>query len=208
MHSLSREELANSATHGLGAILSAVGLTVLLVVSSMRGDVRLVVSWAVFGVSLLLLYSASTLYHSARRPRQKRLLHIFDHVAIYFLIAGTYTPFALGVLRGPAGWVLFGIIWGLALLGATLKIWFTGRFQLLSLGFYLGMGWLALAVIRELYARLSGLSFTLLVLGGLAYSAGVFFYSRDDRVPYFHAVWHGFVMLGSGCHFFSVLASQ
>jgi hemolysin III len=200
------EEIANSLTHGLGLVLSIAGLSVLVAFAALRGDAWTVVGCAVFGASLVLLYAASTLYHALRTPRVKQWLRVLDHGAIFLLIAGTYTPFLLVSLRGPWGWSLFGVIWALAVAGIVLKLFFTGRFRLLSTLIYLFMGWLALAAFKPLVAALPQGSLVMLVAGGVAYTAGTLFYMWK-RLPYHHAVWHLFVLAGSVCHFFAVLGS-
>jgi hemolysin III len=199
-----REEIAHSATHGLGILLSVVGLFALLVVAQRSGDVRHVVASVVYGLTLILLYLASTLYHSIPYPRAKRILKVIDHSAIYLLIAGTYTPFTLISLRGALGWTLFGLVWGMALLGITLKVAAIGRFRWLSIVLYLGMGWLVLVALRPLADAVSPAGVRLLFLGGIAYTLGVLFYTWR-RLPYHHAVWHLFVLAGSVLHFFAVL---
>jgi hemolysin III len=198
-----REELANSLTHGLGAVLSVVGLVLLVFFSARYGDAWHVVSTAVFGTTLVLLYSSSTIYHSLRDERLKHVLQKFDHAAIFLLIAGTYTPFMLVTLRGPWGWSLFGVIWGLALAGVILKFWFAGRFRLASTLIYLGMGWLVMVAIKPLLAALPAGGLRLLIGGGLCYTGGAVFYLRK-QLPYHHAIWHLFVLGGSACHWASV----
>lgn len=198
-----REEIAHSVTHGLGIVLSIAGLIAMLVVSERSGDVRHVVASMVYGVTLILLYLASTLYHGIPWPKAKRVLKVLDHSAIYLLIAGTYTPFTLISLRGGWGWTLFGLVWGMALLGITLKVAAIGRFQWLSIALYLGMGWLVVA-LRPLIEAVSPAGVQLLFLGGLSYTLGVVFY-KWRRLPYHHAVWHLFVLAGSVFHFFAVL---
>ncbi len=199
-----REEIAHSATHGLGSVLSVVGLFALVVTAERSGDVRHVVAAIVYGLTLVLLYLASTLYHSIPHPRAKRILKVIDHSAIYLLIAGTYTPFTLISLRGGLGWTLFGLVWGLALLGIALKVAAIGRFRWLSIVLYLGMGWLAVVVLRPLVDAVSPAGVRLVFLGGVAYTLGVLFYTWR-RLPYHHAVWHLFVLAGSVLHFFAVL---
>jgi hemolysin III len=200
------EEIANSLTHGLGLAMSIAGLSVLVTFTALYGDAWTVVGCAVFGASLVLLYTASTLYHALRAPRVKRWLRVLDHGAIFLLIAGTYTPFLLVSLRGPWGWSLFGVIWALAVAGIVLKLFFTGRFRLLSTLIYLFMGWLALAAFKPLVAVLPRGSLVMLLAGGVAYTAGTLFYMWK-RLPYHHAVWHLFVLAGSVCHFFAVFGS-
>jgi hemolysin III len=198
-----REELANSLTHALGAVLSVVGLVLLVFFSARYGDAWHVVSTAVFGTTLVLLYSSSTIYHSLRDERLKHVLQKFDHAAIFLLIAGTYTPFMLVTLRGPWGWSLFGVVWGLALAGVILKFWFAGRFRLASTLIYLGMGWLVMVAIKPLLAALPAGGLRLLIGGGLCYTGGAVFYLRK-QLPYHHAIWHLFVLGGSACHWASV----
>lgn len=198
------EELANAITHGIGLLLSLVGVPLLVLNSLSRGDALLVAGMSVFGAALVAVYASSTLYHAVRPSRAKQLLQVADHVAIYLLIAGTYTPFSLGVLRGALGWSLLGVIWSLAVLGIVFKVAFRTRFRRVSTAFYVGMGWVAIVAIRPLALAMPGAGFWLLVGGGLFYTAGVFFYVRSSP-RYMHAVWHLFVMAGSACHFFSVL---
>ncbi|HEY8239934.1 MAG TPA: hemolysin III family protein [Kiritimatiellia bacterium] len=197
-------EVANSVTHGIGAILGVAGLVVLIVVAAMHGTARHVVAVSIFGTSLTLLYLASTLYHSIPAPRAKRVFQIIDHSAIYLLIAGTYTPFALISLEGTWRWTVFGIAWGLALVGVTLKAFFTGRFGILSTAVYLGMGWMAALLIKPLLSVISPLGIFWLVAGGVAYTVGIVFYAWRS-FSYGHALWHGFVLAGSACHYFAVL---
>ncbi|HEU0013804.1 MAG TPA: hemolysin III family protein [Longimicrobium sp.] len=198
-----KEELANALTHGAGVVASVVGAAVLIVVAARRGGTMDVVTTAVFGATLVLLYTASTLYHAVRSPRLKTRLKVFDHCAIYLLIAGTYTPFTLLGLRGGWGWSLFGVAWGLAAAGVVFKLFFTGRFPRLSTAIYIGMGWMVVIAIVPMLDRLSGATLAWLVAGGLAYTAGTAFY-HNHRIPYAHAVWHLFVLAGSVCHYAAV----
>jgi hemolysin III len=198
------EELAHALTHGIGAALSVAGLAVLVTLTSQRGDAWQVTATAIFGATLVLLYTASTLYHSFRNERRKRLLRKFDHAAIFLLIAGTYTPFLLVNLRGPWGWSLFGVIWAIAMVGVAMKFWFAGRFRVASTLLYIGMGWLLLIAGRPLLITVPTGSLWLLLAGGLTYTVGTVFYLWK-RLPYHHAVWHLFVLGGSVCHFFAVL---
>jgi hemolysin III len=197
------EEIANSVTHGVGALLAAGGVVVLIVLAAARGTAWHVVGCAVFGASLLTLYLASTLYHAIPAPRARRVLRAVDHAGILFLIAGTYTPFTLVTLRGPWGWTLFGIVWGLAVLGMALQL-LAPRRRALAVTLYLVMGWTVVVALRPLTARLAENGFLLLAAGGMAYTLGVVFYAWR-RLPYHHALWHGFVILGSTAHFFAVL---
>jgi len=199
-----QEELANSITHGLGLLLSAAGFVALVVVAGLHGTIWHVIGCSVYGLSLVVLYSASTLYHTTRSARAKRILRLVDHAAIYLLIAGTYTPFTLICLSGPWGWTLFSIVWSLAVLGIAFKIVYGHRHEHLSLGIYLAMGWMCLIAARPIVAAVPTGGLILLVAGGLAYTAGTIFYAKDDSVKYFHAVWHLFVLLGSVLHFCAV----
>jgi len=198
-----REEMASALTHGAGALASAAGGAVLIVLSALAGDPWRVVGSSVFAATLVLLYTASTLYHAARGPVARARLQVFDHCAIYLLIAGSYTPFLLIGLRGGWGWSLFGVVWGLAVAGVIFKLFFTGRFPRLSTGIYLGMGWLALVAIVPMMQRLPGTTLAWLVAGGIAYTAGTTFY-HSRRIPYAHAIWHLFVLAGSVCHYAAV----
>ena len=200
------EEFVNSLTHGVGILLSITGLVVMVVMAVYRGDVWQVVSFSIFGSTLILLYLASTLYHSMSQSIAKKFLKVFDHSAIYLLIAGTYTPFALVTLRGPWGWSIFGIIWGLAIAGILVKCLFIGRFHNAAVILYVLMGWLCVVAFKQLLANLSHLTIILLVFGGLSYTVGVIFYCWP-KLPYNHAVWHLFVMGGSTFHYFSVLST-
>jgi hemolysin III len=198
------EEIINSVTHGAGILLSIAALVLMVVFASLSGSAVHVVSCAIFGVTLILLYTASTLYHGIPYPRVKRILKIFDHCCIYLLIAGTYTPFLLVTLRGALGWTLFGIIWFLALLGVLFKLFFIHRFKIVSTIAYVLMGWIIILAIKPLMAALPAGGLIFLVAGGLAYSLGVIFYAWK-KLPFNHAIWHLFVLAGSICHFFAVL---
>lgn len=198
------EEIAHSVTHGVGAILSIAGLTVLVALAALRGTAWHVVSCAVFGSTLVVLYTISTLYHSVTHPRVKRVLRMLDHAAIFLLIAGTYTPFTLVNMRGGWGWALFGVVWGLALLGIAFKMTSSNRFRLLSVPLYLLMGWLVLIALKPLVDSVAPTGLALLVAGGLAYTVGIGFYAWKN-LPYSHAVWHLFVLVGSLLHYFAVL---
>jgi len=203
---LSAEELANSLTHGVGLTLSIAAFVVLVVLAAMRGSASRIVSCAVYASTLICLYAASTLYHSIRSRRLKRVLKICDHSAIYLLIAGTYTPFLLVNLRGSRGWSLFAIIWGLAMAGILFKVWFVDHFPALSTVVYLLMGWLALLAIKPMLHSVPHSGLLWLLAGGVLYTVGVVFYAWKI-VPYNHAIWHGFVIAGSTCHYFAVLWS-
>jgi hemolysin III len=198
------EEIANSLIHGLGLLAALAALPVLVVAASGRGAVN-VVGFTTFGVTMVLLYLSSTLYHALPPGRAKRVFLKLDHSAIYFFIAGTYTPFTLGALGGPWGWTLFGVTWGLAIVGAALKARSGLSRPWLSTGLYLVMGWLVLVAAVPLVEHVARTGVLLLVAGGLAYTAGVVFFALDSRLRYAHSVWHGFVVAGTSCHFFAVL---
>lgn len=199
------EEIANSVTHGAGLLASIAAIPVLVLAAMGRRDVWQLVGGAIFGATLVLLYLASTLYHALPRGRAKRVFRVLDHSAIYLLIAGTYTPFTLGALRGPWGWSLLAVVWTLALLGIVAKCTVGFRFPRLSTAAYVAMGWLAVVAIRPLVAELPASGLAWLVAGGLCYTGGVVFYATDGRLRYGHALWHLFVVAGSVCHFFAVL---
>ena len=202
-----REEIWSSLIHGIGIALSLAGLIVLVTLAAQNGNVWVVVSTAIFGVSMVVLYTASTLYHAIPNPEIKLKLKKFDHISIYYLIAGTYTPFMLVNMRGSVGWTVFGIIWGLALIGTVLKLCTQGSgTKAGSIGLYLLMGWLVVFASKQLAARLPDIGLTFLVLGGLFYTLGIFFYVWKSR-QYTHAVWHFFVLSGTVMHFFAVLYS-
>ena len=198
------EEIANSVTHGLGAVLAIVGLAVLVTLAALHGDAWHVVSCSIYGASMVILYTASTLYHAVSRPRAKAALQVFDHAAIFLLIAGTYTPFTLVSLHGPWGWSIFGTVWGLAIVGIVLEIAFPRRWPALSLALYVAMGWVAVVAVKPLLSALPAGALVLLVLGGLAYTVGIGFYVAK-RLPYSHAIWHLFVLAGTVLHFLAVL---
>ncbi len=202
-----REELLNALTHGLGAILSVGAGAVLITLAAIFAGAREIISASVFVASLTLLYTASTLYHAARDPDWRARLKILDHCAIFLLIAGTYTPFTIAALRGGWGWSLFGVIWGLAVIGVIFKVFFTGRFHALSTATYVGMGWLVVVALAPLSQVLTSTAMLWLVLGGVLYTAGTVFY-HAERIPYAHAIWHLFVLAGSVCHFIAVTAQM
>jgi hemolysin III len=199
-----REEVVNALTHGAGLLASCVGGTLLVVLCALRGDVPRLVTSAIFAATLVTLYAASTLYHAAMSPRVKARLQVFDHCAIYLLIAGTYTPFTLGGLGGGWGWSLFGVVWALAAAGVVFKLFYTGRFPRLSTGIYLAMGWLVLVAVVPMVQRFPWETLAWLAAGGLAYTAGTVFYVKE-HIRYSHAVWHLFVIAGSACHYTAVL---
>jgi hemolysin III len=197
--SRSRQELANTLTHGVGVLAALAGGAVLVTMASLRGDPWRIVGAAVFTATLVLLYAASTLYHAARSPLARSRLKVLDHASIYLLIAGTYTPFTLGGLRGGWGWSLFGVIWGLAVAGVVFKLFAAGRFPRVSTAIYIAMGWLILVAVGPMLRHLQPAVLGWLLAGGLAYTLGTFFY-HSRRLTYAHAVWHGFVLAGSACH--------
>jgi hemolysin III len=199
------EIIANSITHGLGVGLSIAGLVILIIRARRMESGWHLAGFLVFGISLILLYLASTLYHSFARLPIKTFLQRMDHSAIYFLIAGTYTPFLFTTLRNEWGWSVFGIIWGLALMGLALKVGFKTRFEKPPVWLYLVMGWAGVIVFWQGMGKMSTASIVFLLLGGAAYSLGVIFY-RWRTLPFSHAIWHLFVLAGSVFHFFSVLS--
>lgn len=198
------EEFANSVTHGVGLGLSLAGLVVLVILTALRGTAWHVVSCTIYGSTLVILYAASTLYHSVQWPRAKRVLRIIDHGAIYLLIAGTYTPFTLVNLRGGLGWTLFGVVWALAALGIVFKVFHVDRFPIASTLVYLSMGWLVVIAWKPVVTLIPVGGIALIAAGGAAYTAGVFFFAAN-RIPYNHAIWHLFVLAGSVFHYAAVL---
>ncbi|MGY6517090.1 MAG: PAQR family membrane homeostasis protein TrhA [Lysobacteraceae bacterium] len=198
-----REEIVNALTHGIGAVLALAAGAVLITLAAVFGDGWQLAGAIVFGGTLLVLYLASTLYHAIPHPIAKHRLKIFDHCAIYLLIAGTYTPFTLIGLREDGGWWLFAAIWSLAAVGIVFKLFFTGRFKLLSTLIYIAMGWLALAAIGPMLRQLPTVTLVWLFAGGIAYTVGALFY-MSRRLAYGHAIWHIFVIAGSVCHFVAV----
>jgi len=199
-----KEETINAATHGLGAVLGVVGLAVLVVMAALHGDAWHIVSCSIYGGTLVLLFTSSTLYHSFCDERVKHAFRIVDHASIYLLIAGTYTPFLLVNLRGGWGWGLFGVVWGLALAGIVFQIFFVDRFRLAQTLIYLAMGWLVVIAVKPLLANVPPAGLLWLLAGGLSYTVGAIFYLWK-KLPYHHAVWHLFVLAGSVCHYFAIL---
>lgn len=198
-----KEEIYHAITHGIGAILSIAGLVLLIVYSSFSGNPWKIVSVTIFGTTMLLMYVSSTIVHSLPDGKCKDIFQIFDHSSIYLFIAGTYTPFLLVHLRGVTGWVLFGIVWGIALTGIVFKVFFVKRFMLLSTLFYIVMGWLIVIAWKPLTAVMHGQGIVLLVFGGVVYTIGAIFYVYR-KIPYHHVIWHLFVLLGSIFHFFAI----
>lgn len=198
-----REEIANSVTHGIGAGLSVVGLVLLVVLAAMEGDAWRIVGFSIYGASLIILYLASTLYHSFQNVRIKRVLQKVDHAAIFILIAGTYTPFLLISVRGALGYGMLALVWSIALGGIIFKAFFINRFEIMATLAYVAMGWLCVLIWNEFVANVPPAGVAWLMAGGIVYTAGVIFYAWR-RLPYNHAIWHGFVLAGSACHFVSV----
>ncbi len=198
-------EVANSGLHGFGALASLVGVGWLLAEGTRAAGARALAAVAVYGTSLVLLYLASTLYHGAKAVASRPGLKLLDHIAIYLLIAGTYTPFCLLPLWGPLGWGLLAAIWALAGTGIALKLWFRERGKVTWVLMYLGMGWLAVLAMRELYLLLPPFGFWLVVAGGALYTVGVLFFALGRYIPVMHTVWHLFVLAASACHYFAIL---
>ena len=198
------EEIANGISHGVGLLLALVALPFLLLAAREAGNVPFVVGVSVFGATVILLYLASTLYHSITHEAAKRLFRLFDHTAIFLLIAGSYTPFALGVLRGPWGWSLLAAVWTLAIVGITLKIRKRTRHSRISIVLYVLMGWLAIVAVKPILALVPLPGILLILAGGIAYTGGLAFFAAH-RLRYSHFIWHLFVIAGTTCHFFAVL---
>lgn len=198
------EEIFSSVTHGVGTLLAVAGTVVLIVAAAVYGDALTVVSTAVFGASMIVLYCMSTLYHAITNPKAKRFFRVMDHNTIFFLIAGTYTPITLTILRGTLGWVLFGVIWGAAVVGIVLNSIDLEKFRKPSVVCYIAMGWVIVIAIRPLLQKMDAACLWLLVAGGVFYTVGVIFYAIK-WVRYFHPVWHIFVLMGSVCHYLSIL---
>ncbi len=198
------EEIVNAISHGLAALLSVAGLTLLVTLAWLQNDVVKIASFSIYGTSLILLFSASTLYHALLNPKAKKLFKLLDHCAIYILIAGTYTPLMLITLSGDIGMIMLTIIWGIALLGILFKIKFGNKYKKLSLSTYLGMGLISLTIVHKLNEKLATEGLVLLALGGLIYGLGTIFYVRKNAI-YSHAIWHIFVLVAAVCHFFMML---
>ncbi len=198
------EEIANSITHGLGALLSVAALTLLVTFAAHQADAWRVVSFSIYGTTMVLLFLASTLYHSLQHPKSKGVFKILDHCSIYLLIAGTYTPFLLVSIRGITGWILFTVIWTLAITGIVFKVRFGSKYKKLSIATYILMGWLVLVASQELASSISASGMYWLLAGGLFYTFGTVFYLWK-KLPFNHAIWHLFVLGGCACHFFAIL---
>jgi hemolysin III len=198
------EEVANCATHGFGLALSVAGFVALVALAWGYGNAWHIASCGVYGASLVALYLASTLYHGARAPRAKQFLQALDHCGIYLLIAGTYTPFTLVTLRGPWGWTLFGLVWGIALAGILFRVIFGTRYRPLAVASYVLLGWLCVVAVKPILELVPLGALAWIAAGGLTYTAGVFFFAAK-RIPHHHAIWHLFVLVGSICHYVAVL---
>lgn len=198
------EEIFNSVSHGTGGLLAIAGTAVLIVVAAIYSDAWGVVSSSVYGASLIILYTMSTLYHAITNDKAKKFFRIMDHDTIFFLIAGTYTPITLVPLRGPLGWVLFGIVWGAAILGIVLNSIDLEKFRKPSVICYVAMGWVIVAAIKPMLEKVSPISLWFLLIGGLFYTVGIIFYAKKD-IKFFHSVWHLFTIGGSVFHYFAIL---
>ncbi|MDT8862727.1 hemolysin III family protein [Alkalihalobacillus sp. MEB130] len=204
-HTFSKgEEIANAITHGIGALLSVAALVLLIVYSSLYGSAWHIVSFTIYGVTMLLLYFSSTMVHAMPKGKAKDLFEIFDHASIYLFIAGTYTPLLFIVVQGALGWTLFGIVWGIATVGVIFKVFFVKKFLFMSTVFYIGMGWLAIFVIKPIIETLPPAGTAFLFIGGICYTVGTIFYVWRG-FKYHHAIWHMFVLAGSIFHFFLIL---
>jgi len=199
-----KEEFWNVMTHGFGLLLSIAGLIVLVIYSGLYLSAKHIVGFSIYGVSLVVLYAASTTYHMAKKEKLRLRLNVFDHSAIYVLIAGTYTPITLITLQGSVGWSLFAVIWGLAIVGIVLKLFYTGRFDKLSTAIYVLMGWLAIVAIKPLLNNMSTEGLIWLLIGGLFYTVGAVFYLINS-IKFNHVIFHVFVLFGSICHFICIL---
>ncbi|SDH75581.1 hemolysin III family protein [Nitrosomonas sp. Nm132] len=199
------EEIANSISHGIGLIAALAAAPFLVMHAMKHEDTGFIVGASLFAAAMVLLYLASTLYHALPQGKAKRVFKIVEHSAIFLLIAGTYTPFTLGVLRGAWGWTLLGIVWSFAAIGVALKVFDKMHNPIISISLYLLMGWLILIAIYPLYIRIPASGLLWLVAGGVAYTVGVFFFVTDSRLRYGHFIWHLFVMVGTACHYFAVL---
>jgi hemolysin III len=201
---MTREEAANTISHGLGLVLAIAAVPILVIEARRGGNVPFMVGVCIFGATMVLLYLASTLYHSLTHEAGKSVCRLFDHTAIFLLIAGTYTPFSLGVLRGAWGWSLLAIIWALAILGITLKIRVRTRYSRITIVLYVIMGWLAIVAIKPILVLVPVPGILLIFAGGIAYTTGLAFFAAQ-RLRYNHFIWHLFVIAGTTCHFFAVL---
>ncbi|AAO35202.1 hemolysin D [Clostridium tetani] len=199
-----KEEIANAITHGIGVIFSIVALVLLVVFATKYKDAWYTVSYSIYGSTLIILYMCSTLYHSFTNEKVKKIFRKFDHSSIFLLIAGTYTPFTLTILRGKLGWSILGIIWVITIVGIVLKIVCFEKMEKVSTFLYIAMGWVIVVALKSIISSLPVKGIVLLIAGGLIYTVGCIFYAKD-KIPYNHAIWHVFVLGGSVCHFFSIL---
>ncbi|MBT4838895.1 MAG: hemolysin III family protein [Methylococcales bacterium] len=200
-----REEVVNTLSHALALLVSIIGIIMLIGYASHAGNSQYILYCSIYGATLILVYASSAIYHWVKSAHHKKFFQLCDHICIYLLIAGTYTPFMLIGLNNDLGWQLFALIWVLAGVGIIFKLVFKGRFELLSTLIYLGMGWVCLFAIEPLYQNLSTLEFNLLVIGGVTYSVGTIFFIVE-KIPFNHAIWHLFVFGGSACHYFSIVS--
>ena len=199
------EEIANAITHGLGTLLSAAGLALMIVFAVIYGNPWHIVSVSIFGATMILLYLMSTLYHAITNKTAKAILRVFDHSSVFLLIAGTYTPFTLVVLNGVLGWTLFGVVWGLTIFGIIFQALFMDKYKVFTLVMYITMGWIVIFGIGDVIKRLPPEGMFWLALGGFLYTLGTVFYALGSKVKYFHTIWHLFVLAGSICHFFCIM---
>jgi len=199
------EEIANSISHGIGLVGALIGTPFLVIHAVRIGDAGFIIGTSIFSSSMIFLYLASTLYHAWPIGKTKGCFRMIEHSAIFILIAGTYTPLTLGILRGALGWTLFGIVWGLAIAGVVLKVFFKSAHPILSTCLYLLMGWLLVIAVKPLFSSMPTAGLFLLIAGGLSYTIGVVFFATDSRIPYGHLIWHLFVLTGTTCHYFLVL---
>lgn len=199
-----KEEIANAITHGIGVIFSIVALVLLVVFATKYKDAWYTVSYSIYGSTLIILYMCSTLYHSFTNEKVKKIFRKFDHSSIFLLIAGTYTPFTLTILRGKLGWSILGVIWVITIVGIVLKIVCFEKMEKVSTFLYIAMGWVIVVALKSIISSLPVKGIVLLIAGGLIYTVGCIFYAKD-KIPYNHAIWHVFVLGGSVCHFFSIL---
>ena len=200
-----REEIANAITHGIGAFLAIAALVILIVFSALQGTAWHVSGFSIFGSTMVILYVMSTLYHSLTHVKAKKLFRKFDHMSIFLLIAGTYTPFCLTALRGWLGWTIFGVVWGCAIGGIIVKAFRTGKGELISTILYITMGWIIIFFIKPVYTYMTLQGFSFLLMGGACYTLGAFFFIKE-KIPFNHSIWHLFVIGGSAFHFFAVMS--
>ena len=198
------EEIMNAVTHGIGALLGVAGTAVLIVLSALKGDAWWIVTSAIYGFTLVLLFTMSTIYHALKPNRAKKVFRVFDHASIYLLIAGTYTPITLGVMRNALGWVLFSVVWGISILGIVLNSISIEKFKKISMIFYILTGWAVIMAVKPMLMLMSAKGLLLMLLGGIAYTGGITFFAMK-KVKYMHSIWHVFVLLGAVLQYFAVL---